>query len=128
MTVSKIKKIGKEKKNQIIICTLKYMGFLFHYSPCVWPNGGENILFYSSFINSLIFYFSISFHILPFEKTTHSHHFFVVRRINYYCTLVNFQYFVKEILFLHFSWHLQKRHVRHWMQYIIIHHFFFKRH
>lgn len=102
------------------------MRFLFHYSPCVWPNGGENILFYSSFINLLIFYFSISFHILPFEKTTHSHHFFVVRRINYYCTLVNFQYFVKEILFLHFSWHLQKRHVSHWMQYIIINIFFQK--
>lgn len=34
------------------------MGFLFHYSPCVWPNGGENILFFSSFINLLIFYFS----------------------------------------------------------------------
>lgn len=117
--------MGK-KKNQIIICTLKFMGFLFHYSPCVWPNGGENILFYSSFINLLIFYFSISFHILPFEKTTHSHHFFVVRRINYYCTLVNFQYFVKKILFLHFSWHLQKRHVSHWMQYIIINIFFSK--
>lgn len=125
MTVSKIKKIGKEKNSNNYMYFKVYGIFISLFSLCL-TKWGENILFHSSFINLLIFYFSISFHILPFEKTTHFHHFFVVRRINYYCTLVNFQYFVKEILFLHFSWHLQKRHVSHWMQYIIINIFFSK--
>lgn len=101
MTVSKIKKNWERQKSNNNICTLKYMGFLFYYSPCISPrrytgthNWGKNILFlfiFYKFINIPFLVFLLRY--FHFLKTTHAHYFFVLRMINYYCALVNFNTF-----------------------------------